>query len=115
MLFMIVVAMISYIIILQRRMRKVNREKEKRENNRKVLLEAGKKLLEAQIGLFEKEEKNEKDMLLELEIAKYIKDYLLKAMRDGDFNTWGVQAAHGYVVQEYPDVFRVFEEDGEKE
>ena len=114
MILIAVVAMTSYMIILQKRIWKVNREREKERSNREVLLETGKKLLEAQTALLEKEGKSERDVLLELEIAKYIKDYLLKALRDGDFNEWGRKAAHGYVVQEYPEIFRVFEEGNEE-
>lgn len=110
----VLIAMTGYMIILQKRIWKVNREREKEKSNREVLLETGKKLLEAQTVLLEKEEKSERDVLLEIEIAKYIKDYLLKALRDGNFNEWGWRAAHGYVVQEYPEIFKVFKEGNEE-
>lgn len=107
----IFIVMLVYIIILQKRVRQVNHQEKMRENRRLVLYETGRKLLEIEIGCIEKGKKSERDVLLKLEIVKYIKDYLLKAMRDGNFDEWGKDAMHGYVVQEYPEIFEVFEKE----
>ena len=107
----IFIVMLVYIVILQKRIKHVNRHEEKRQRSRVILYETGRKLLEIDIGCIEKGKKSERDVLLQLEIVKYIKDYLLKAMRDGNFDEWGKDAMHGYVVQEYPEIFEVFEKE----
>ncbi len=103
--------MLLYIIILQKRVRQVNHQEKMRENSRSVLYETGRKLMEIEVECMEQGKRGELDLLMQIEIAKYVKDYLLKAMRDGNSDEWGKDAMHGYVVQEYPEIFEVFEKE----
>lgn len=94
---------------------RVSKKYKKKEENRAVLCDIGKRLLEHQIEILCKENQSEMDKLFELEISKYLKDWLLDAMLNGTCSMRAKETMHGLVVKVYSDVFDVLENTGRKE
>lgn len=91
---------------------RVNKKYKKEEEDRAILCDIGKKLLEHQIEILCKENQSEMDKLFELEISKYLKDWLLDAMLNGTCSIWAKETMHGLVAKEYSDVFDILETTG---
>lgn len=98
----IVILLILFVLLI-----KVNKKNKKQQENRILLRDIGKKLLEHQIEIICKESQSETDKLFELEMSKYLKDWLLDAMLIGICSKREVEIMHGLVVKAYPDVFDV--------
>lgn len=100
--------LILYIIILLKRLRQVKRQEQQHTIARETLCAVGGQLLEVQERILEKSECSDREKVYEIEITKYIKDYLLSAMKEGVCNEWSIKAMHGWVVEEYPEIFEAF-------
>lgn len=83
----------------------VNRKEKKKQENIKMVKEISEKFLSKQIEILRKGEYSTNS--LELEIAKYVKDVLLRCMVTGDLNELERSRLHGVVLEKYPDIFTV--------
>lgn len=86
---------------------KIKQREKVRQKKREELLSLAVQLLDVQLDYAEI--KSEENFYI-IEIAKYLKDYVLEQMVEGDYDRSGAWCAHGYIVDKYPEIFRIFDE-----
>lgn len=92
------------LILLLVNVKKRIKEEEKR---RKKLEKLAEQLLEKQI--LQLTFGDDRHTSVEVEIAKYIKDYLLNALVRGNYNRNGKKYVDGRVLKQYPELFEFFD------
>lgn len=89
---------------------KVKNSEQQQVKRRKELLLLSQQLIYIQICLLMARKENDK-FFFEIEIARYMKDYLLECLTDNWRSRNGTAYVHPYVVLKYPDLFCIFEMD----
>lgn len=74
--------------------------------NREQLTAFTKELLEKQILLMRQ---SDCDLLIPIEISRYLKDFLLDQVVKGEISPVAKRRVHGKVVKMYPELFQIFD------
>ena len=83
----------------------VNRKEKRKREKIKMVKAISDNLLNEQIDILRRGDY--KTNSLELEIAKYIRDVLLRCMINGELDELEKSRLHGSVLEKYPDIFVV--------
>lgn len=82
---------------------KIKKKQKEEQNNREKLECLSEELLRKQIEIMS--QGDDRDCSIKIEIAKFVKDYLLKAMIEGKYSGVWKKCVHRNVVKEYPELF----------
>ena len=87
--------------------RRANRTLSGTENQEKLIAFI-KELLEKQVLLLRQSDHID-DMLIPIEISRYLKDFLLDQVAKGEISPVAKRRVHGKVVKMYPELFKIFD------